>query len=267
MSERQVRRLETLKPYPRQPEVFDALTDVELEHLMQSIARDGLQHPPDILPNGTIIDGHHRWIACARLGWTEMPVNVRYDLEGKSVEEIDRIFIESNLSRRQMDLLQVARAYVALKSNSKNRGKPGDVRDHLAKRFGKSGRMLDRYARLLTLPRSLQAAVSRKQLTLASAESLLQLPRKQLNEIAERFEQGSPLRSLLPGKVAKGHSDMLTGMVVRGFHSRLKQLHRAYQEDRRQLPLTKSQESALRGIRDLIDRLLSSDAGQSVRPS
>lgn len=120
--------------------------------LAESINTTGLQHPIDILPNGTILGGHNRLAAVRLLGWEEMPVRVRHDLAGKSDAELDQVFIEDNLNRRQMNPVQIARAYAALKGKCLPRDRAkhrGDLRDQLAKRFGKGGRMLDRYVRLL----------------------------------------------------------------------------------------------------------------------
>lgn len=266
--ERNVRKIETLKPYPRQHAVFDALPPNELQELAASIASLGLQHPIHILPDDTIVGGHNRVRAVQLLGWEEIPVKVRHDLVGKSDAELDQIFIEDNLNRRQMDAIQIARAYAALKGKSLPRDRAshrGDLRDQLAKRFGKSGRMLDRYVRLLQLPRALQTAVSHKDLTLAQAESLLNLSGDEINELAANYEAGKPIRSLLPRPVVGSPGDVLTGMVTRPFHAKLRQLIIGQQMQPNAGWLTKSQANALREIRHLIDQLCPGEPGQTVR--
>jgi hypothetical protein len=63
-----------------------------------------------------------------------------------------------------------------------------DLRDRLAARIGtRSGRTLDRYLKVLSLPRPVQDAVSRGALGLTRALALVRLPRAEREEIADEF--------------------------------------------------------------------------------
>lgn len=258
ITKQETRPIESLVPYPRQSDIFDPLSEDELQQLAESIKQSGLQHPIDILPDGTILGGHNRLAAVRLLGWHEVPVNVRHDLAGRSDTDLDRVFIEDNLNRRQMDVLQIARTYQALKVDTSRRGQAerrGDLRDQLGKRFGKSGRMLDRYVRLLGLPRALHTAVSRKQITLAQGESLLKLSKEALSQIATEYANGRPLAALIPSQRVPAGPNALTSSVLRSFQMRVKQIA-VTQSQSQSTSLSQSQLSALQDIRDLIDQLL-----------
>lgn len=49
-------------------------SEQEFSLLLKSITDDGMTDPVLCLPDGTIIDGEHRWKACKQLGFTEIPV-------------------------------------------------------------------------------------------------------------------------------------------------------------------------------------------------
>lgn len=56
--------------------------------------------------------------------------------------------------------------------------------------------------------------MSHKDLTLAQAESLLNLSVDEINELAAQYEAGRPIRSLLPRPVVRSPGEVLTGMVI-----------------------------------------------------
>jgi ParB-like chromosome segregation protein Spo0J len=70
--------IDDLKPYENNPKKHP---DEHLERLAASIKDQGLEQYPHIEPDGTIISGHGRWMACRdKLGWKKVPVYVRDDL-------------------------------------------------------------------------------------------------------------------------------------------------------------------------------------------
>ena len=159
--------IDQLKPHPKQTEVFSDLSEHELQRLVESIEKNGLEHPPEILPDGTLIKGHQRVRAAKSLGWTEIQVIVRNDLAAQGAEAVEEAFITDNLDRRQLGPLEIARCYRRLKALERNSPwglsprEKGDLRDQLSKRFGVSGRTLDRYERMLDTPQAVQDAVAR----------------------------------------------------------------------------------------------------------
>ena len=51
--------------------------DFDIASLVAWVALDGLLQPIVISPEGRLLDGHRRLLACRELGWTEIPVFVR----------------------------------------------------------------------------------------------------------------------------------------------------------------------------------------------
>jgi hypothetical protein len=62
-----------LKLHSLQNELFVGLNEHSIDELAQDIRRRGLQNPLEILPNGTIINGHQRFLAYQRLRQTDHP--------------------------------------------------------------------------------------------------------------------------------------------------------------------------------------------------
>ena len=189
------RLIESLKPHPSQAKLFDDLGDIELQCLADDIEKNGLGNPVEILPDGTIIAGHQRKRAAQLLGWTEIRCWVRDDLERKGEKAAEERLINDNLNRRQLSPLAVARCYVRLKEMKRDgyyadEDAEGDLRDHLAERFGVDGRTLDRYARMLKVPVVVQYAFERGSLTQSQVLAVVGLEPDQQQEIAECIENG-----------------------------------------------------------------------------
>lgn len=186
--------IDRLRPHPKQTEIFGDVSDAVLEELAADLKKNGLTHPVEVLSDGTIVAGHQRVRAAKLLKWSEIRCWVRTDLEEAGPAAIEQRLVADNLNRRHLDELQIARCYLHLKRLEQ--GEPsrervrGDVRDRLAKRFGYSGRQLDRLTRLLELPSELQRAYSSRTLSQATALKIAALPRKTQQRIAERVAGG-----------------------------------------------------------------------------
>lgn len=74
-----LRAMRTLKPHPRNPRRGDVAL------ITESLERFGQQRPILILPDSTILAGHHVYAAAKGLGWTHVAA-VKSDLEGPEVE-------------------------------------------------------------------------------------------------------------------------------------------------------------------------------------
>lgn len=192
------RRLVELKPHPHQEDWFSPLPEQELQALAESLQRVGLQHPIHITPDNVILAGHQRFSAAQLLGWSEIDAIIRHDLAAD--ETAAALFaIGDNLHRRQMGPLELAVAYRGLRQveNEHSGGSgavPGeerqDLRDRLARHFGRSGRQLDRYLRLLDLPPSVQIAISQRRLPVSMAERLFSLDDEQRRAVSEAIAGG-----------------------------------------------------------------------------
>jgi len=198
-------KIADLKQHPAQQHLFDDLAEGQLNELAADMEANGQREPIEILHDGTVIDGHQRWHAALKLGWTEVDVVVRHDLEFAGPEAVERHMIEANLNRRQMDPLAIARLYKRLRQLDRHCRRDvfslasrGDVRDRLAKRIGaKSGRTLDRYVQLLDAPLAVQRCVSRGELPMQAALKTLRLTVKQQEAIVTAIEAGQPAKQVV----------------------------------------------------------------------
>ncbi|NLE38909.1 MAG: ParB N-terminal domain-containing protein, partial [Pirellulaceae bacterium] len=188
------RPLADLRPHPRQADLFGECSDQEIEELAADIGKNGLAHAIEITPDGIIIAGHRRVKAYWHLKRTKVCCWVREDLEELGEQAIEQRLIEDNLNRRQLSKLDQARLYAALRkirgNDESDNGETGDIRDILATRFGVSGRTLDRWRRMLAVPREIQRAVELQMLTLSQGTKIADLPPSTQNEIAERIRNG-----------------------------------------------------------------------------
>lgn len=199
----EVRQIDQLRPFPSQ-EVFDDLPDQELQDLAADIAERGLQRMVEVLPKNsagfeaeTIIVGHQRVRALQLLGRTETVVRVRHDLATASRQQIEAEFVKSNIRRRQLTTLQIARAEAFLHwSNSDPHYRVRAVEDsELAKRIaeatGAKGRHLSRILRILDAPLPVQRACDTGRLRMVLAERVASLPEQQQQEIAKGIDAGA----------------------------------------------------------------------------
>ena len=198
-----------LRPHPSQAAAFADLSDDELGALAENMESKGLENPIQILPDGTIITGHQRVRAAKLLGWTHIDAVVRHDVADAGPAAALELLIDDNVLRRHMGPMAMARAFAVLKMQVYNddgrriiRDRV-DIRDRLAKRFGRSGRQMDRLARLLELPLAIQDAVDCKRLTVAAATQLLVLGEAERKEIARLMADGGDARAIVRSMAPK----------------------------------------------------------------
>jgi ParB/RepB/Spo0J family partition protein len=187
-------KLKALKPHPKQS-VFGDAPDHEIEELAASIKMRGLDHPVEILPDGTIIKGHQRVRALQRLGVTEVEVMVRYDLVENGLLA-RREFLEDNLARRHLGKLAMARGYRGLmevyqleKWDRLDPRKPMNPKKQLAARLGCSAKNLERYLKVLNTPHEVQLAFEAGRLKLDFAARVAGLSQSEQQEIAEEIRR------------------------------------------------------------------------------
>jgi len=164
-----------LKPHPRQADTFPDLSEPDLAALAADMAANGLQHPVEILPTGTILAGHQRVRAARTLGWKTIAVVVRHDLAADEAAAT-AYFLADNLNRRQLSPLGKARCLCSLiEAEARRRIDDMDWEDRdrakaaVATRLGMSLRNLNRYLLVLKAPAAAQAAFERGHLSLTEA--------------------------------------------------------------------------------------------------
>jgi len=189
-----------LKPHPYQEEFFSPAPEIELEELAADLDSRGQQEPIHCTADGTIIRGHRRVECATRLGWETIRTVVHLDVTDATDPGIVNDLILDNYMRRQLDDLALARCYRQLKRTYfSSDDEEGDVRDRLAARLncGKSGRSLDRLERLLDLPRGIQNAIARGDLTKSHGEKILRLSADSQVAIEQRLCAGDVPRTIL----------------------------------------------------------------------
>lgn len=185
-----------LRAHPWQGKMIRDYDDAQMDRFVEKLKEEGQLQVVEILPDGLVLDGWQRRCALKKLG-RRVRCWVRDDL--KSDDEINRRFINANLTRRQMSKLDQARAYKALRETERgpNRRGTGDFRDFIAKRFGVSGRTLDRWSRVLQTPEEVQFAVDDGKLSMQEAEYVSRLSWQQQKEIAEKIREGVDPRKVV----------------------------------------------------------------------
>lgn len=185
--------LSALKPHSQQAELFNDLSEHELQRLAADLETNGQIHPIEILPCGTILAGHQRVRAATSLGWTELHVVIRHDLASQGEAAAVQFLIEDNLNRRQLHPLEVARLYRRLKELARDQPSAdgrheGDLRDQLAERFNVSGRTLDRYLRVLGTPKAVQNIVIAGLLPMSTAGIIAGWTARQRDELESKLQ-------------------------------------------------------------------------------
>jgi ParB/RepB/Spo0J family partition protein len=196
------RRIEQLKPHPRQGENFLPMSDAELSEL-KKIMKTGVYDPIEITPDDDVIDGHQRLRAAIEMGWTEIRVKVRHDLAGDEVA-IEIRHLQANAIRRQLHSLDRARCARRM-LELKNQREPGKLTDaeegklarDVAKLIGKSHKHALRLIRITNLPMEIQAAVKTGELNIVEAEPIAKLDREVQEEIAEEIRDGGQPKAVV----------------------------------------------------------------------
>lgn len=144
-------------------ELLPSMSDAELSNLTSDIKEHGLHHPI-VVYEGQILDGRHRFKACAASGVAPMFIEFNGDDAGAVA-----LVTSANLARRQLTKSQLAlagaklkawhavrakeRQLAALQTSGKRGGKvpvdspepieEGDARDRAAKAVGVGGKLID----------------------------------------------------------------------------------------------------------------------------
>jgi hypothetical protein len=152
--------IQDLHPHALQKELFVGLNEAGIAELAEDIQKRGLQNPLEILPNGTIINGHQRFLAYKWLGMEHIPVYIRHDFTEQPSAAVNEHIIQDNLQRKHLHPLEIARGYMLLRKYYAEQQAAGedcpfafrDLRNALARRFSISSRTLDRYVAALKAP-------------------------------------------------------------------------------------------------------------------
>lgn len=175
-----------LHAHPLQAKYFNDLPDAEFQELKAGIAQNGIRHPPEILPNGTILRGHQRVRAARELGWTMIDIIIRDDLVDADEATVAEALIDDNLHRRQLSPIEQGACAVRLAEIEADRRGYTDfwqrgpfIKKAVQARLQCSSRNATRHIALAKAGRPLREAVDRGLLPLAWAERLAALPEEE----------------------------------------------------------------------------------------
>ncbi|MFO0822519.1 MAG: ParB N-terminal domain-containing protein [Gemmataceae bacterium] len=227
-------KLTKLKEHPEQATMFGDMPDTELKALVDNIRRNGLRHPIECLPDGTIISGHQRVRAAKLLGWKEIDVIVRHDL-AKDPKAAAALFVSDNLDRRHLSPLAKARAIQhLLEIESGTRldqlqfEKKEAMKQAIADRMGLSLRSINRYLLVIATPPEVQTAFDAGHLSLSLAGKVALLPERVQAQIAKRIAAGETpsqvVASSLHGGAANNKVDAAFGRLIRTIRREMPQL-------------------------------------------
>lgn len=173
----------------------------ELEDLERSIAENGLLQPLVVRPAPAapgkyeLVAGERRLRCVSRLGWAEVPVNVR------EVEDTTLLVLAlvENIQRSQLSPLEEAEGFHTLAEEF------GLSQSEIAKAVGKSRPAVANALRLLQLPPSVRRLLANGQLSAGHARALLALEDELvIGDLARRAaEEGWSVREV-ESRVRKG---------------------------------------------------------------
>jgi ParB-like chromosome segregation protein Spo0J len=229
------RRIETwdihrLKKNPHQDALVRPLSPPEFEELASDVEEKGrFDHPIEVLPDGMILDGRHRYLVALRLGWDEVRVRVRvrvrYDLEGDPLAAERRV-LETNSLRKQLDALDRARLSLRAVEIEERVGPGGlDGIDlslldrQLAETLGLSKKHAKRLRAIVAgTPMPVQVAVSERKLSIVDAAKVARLSAGAKREIVEQIEAGvAPAEAVTRHVVRARRATPDPGKRVRAF--------------------------------------------------
>lgn len=155
--------LERLRPFKNHP--FKVKEDEAMAQLMESIERYGIMNPLIVMPTREgvyqIVSGHRRKYCAEKLGYTQVPVIIRYMKEDDSIISM----VDSNLHRDKILFSEKAFAYymkneaMKRKTGKRRRTQEGQLESIkgtktiqlIGKETGESPRQVLRYIRLTLL--------------------------------------------------------------------------------------------------------------------
>ena len=174
--------LERLRPFENHP--FKVKEDEAMARLMESIERYGIMNPLIVMPTTEgfyrIISGHRRKYCAEKLGYTQVPVIIRYMKEDDSIISM----VDSNLHREKILFSEKAFAYKMKMDAMKRQGSRNDLVDDgtstqngwksetaglIGEQVGESKNQVRRYIRLTELIPELLEYLDLKRIPFTSA--------------------------------------------------------------------------------------------------
>jgi len=198
-------KVSQLKAHPANG-IFPDLSPHDFQAMVTDIRANGLQHPLEILPDGTLLAGHQRLRAVKKLKQETVACIVRKDLAALSPEEQEAYLLRDNLNRRNLSMLQRVRILYAnlpiVEQLGRDRSLAGESpRETLLKMIeaqsGCSRKTALRWLAVAATPTPIQDAVEQGQLKLVDGEKFSHLKEKVQREAAQRIEAGESAQAVV----------------------------------------------------------------------
>ena len=228
--------LERLRPFKNHP--FKVKEDEAMAQLMESIERYGILNPLIVMPTREgvyqIVSGHRRKYCAEKLGYTQVPVIIRYMKEEDSIISM----VDSNLHRDKILFSEKAFAYymkneaMKRKTGKRRRTQEGQLESIkgtktiqlIGKETGESPRQVLRYIRLTLLVPELLDMLDEGKISFNPAVEL-----SFLSEIAQKwvlngmdYAQAAPSVSQAKRIKALSQEKMLTQQKINEILSEIK---------------------------------------------
>ena len=184
--------LSELHAFPGHP--FKVMRDAAMEELVQSVRANGVLSRIIVRPRRAggyeIIAGHRRSEAARLAGLTEIPAEVRRDLDDDAAVIA---MIETNLKQRTRLLpSERALAYRMMRDALAHQGvraiSEWHTREEIADKYGESPRQIARFIRLTSLNRPLLELVDRGKLQMGAAVEISYLDTETQCWVMDHFE-------------------------------------------------------------------------------
>ena len=183
--------IEQISPNPFQPRIqFDQSA---LEELKKSILMNGLIQPVTVrkVDNNKyqLVSGERRLKACLEIGYKDIPA---YIIEVVSDEMMLAMALIENIQRERLNPLEIGAAYKRLMDDCNL------TQEQIAERVGKDRSTVANSIRLLKLPKEIQDALIKDEISMGHARALINLsePDSQINILKKIKENNLSVRKV-----------------------------------------------------------------------
>ena len=226
--------LEHLRPFENHP--FKVKEDEVMARLMESIERYGIMNPLIVMPTTEgfyrIISGHRRKYCAEKLGYTKVPVIIRYMKEDDSIISM----VDSNLHREKILFSEKAFAYSMKNEAMKRTGgrrkssqsdyplKGKKTVEIIGEEFGDSAKQVQRYLKLTDLIPELLEKLDNGELSFNPAVELSYLTIEEQKEFIDAMEYTQAVPSISQAQRMKklSREKKLTGTKMREIMGEIK---------------------------------------------
>lgn len=177
--------VESISPNPFQPRVhFD---EQALDELKKSILSNGLIQPITVRRKSDrryeLISGERRLRACTDIGYREIPV---YIIKVETEEAMLAMALIENIQREKLNPIEVGMAYRRLMEECRL------TQDQIAEKVGKDRTTVANTIRLLKLPKEVQDALVKEEISSGHARAMINLPSEKLQlEALMKIREGN----------------------------------------------------------------------------